>query len=161
MSRSVYGTRGSASQNVYGSVGANTQEIYGSGSLNIAIAQCIEVACPNIKEAFLALSDFIMYLQTSIPVLFPSSMIVSQFVADVAARSAVSPPVYVRLVWLEHYKNNPLYNPTPLPFNKEYIPHLLQLKEIYLRLGMNFLLDPLFKAGSGSTSKAVREVLRY
>lgn len=59
------------------------------------------------------------------------------FIGKIKAKSAVSPPMYVRLLWIDN-------NPGEV-FDKNNPYHILQLTDMYLQINEDWTQDPLLK----------------
>lgn len=62
---------------------------------------------------------------------------VKMFIGKIKAKSAVSPPMYVRLLWIDN-------NPGEV-FDKNNPYHILQLTDMYLQINEDWTQDPLLK----------------
>lgn len=99
--------------------------------------------CPGIRDAYLAVEESILKVQQSLQQFFEVTRAVSQFIARMSARGIVPIPIFVRLYWREH-------NPG-VRFDINNGIHRLQIKDVYLLYGWNYLTDPLFQDALGLT----------
>lgn len=84
-------------------------------------------------------------VQTMIPIVSNMQIIaetfvmntVKMFIGKIQAKSAVSPPMYVRLLWIDN-------NPGEV-FDKNNPYHILQLTDMYLQINEDWTQDPLLK----------------
>ncbi len=84
-------------------------------------------------------------VQTMIPIVSNMKIIaetfvmntVKMFIGKIQAKSAVSPPIYARLLWID---NNPGET-----FDKNNPYHILQLTDMYLQINEDWTQDPLLK----------------
>jgi hypothetical protein len=94
-------------------------------------------------EALIALENNIFLTQQALQQYYQPDRAVSEFIAKMYARCSVPPTIFVRLAWREQY-------PTTV-FNINNPFHRLQIKDIYLIYGFDYLKDPLFKDTLGLT----------
>ncbi len=84
-------------------------------------------------------------VQTMIPIVSNMQIIaetfimntMKMFIGKIKAKSAVSPPMYVRLLWIDN-------NPGEV-FDKNNPYHILQLTDMYLQINEDWTQDPLLK----------------
>lgn len=107
--------------------------------------QCPE--CPNIMGAFQNLQNLLFNVGRTVQTFFPSASIVSVFRAPMGVRAYLGPALFVRMVWRQTHSG--------VSFDVDNPIHRLQIKDIYLVYGMDYLNDPLFKDALGLTLRFV------
>lgn len=101
----------------------------------------------RINMSFKKVADRLLsaVVQTMIPIVANMQIIaetfvmntVKMFIGKIPAKSAVSPPIYARLLWID---NNPGET-----FDKNNPYHILQLTDMYLQINQDWTQDPLLK----------------
>ncbi len=101
----------------------------------------------RINMSFRKVADRLLaaVVQTMIPIVADMQIIaetfimntVKMFIGKIKAKSAVSPPMYVRLLWIDN-------NPGEV-FDKNNPYHILQLTDMYLQINEDWTQDPLLK----------------
>lgn len=101
----------------------------------------------RINMSFKKVADRLLsaVVQTMIPIVANMQIIaetfvmntVKMFIGKIQAKSAVSPPIYARLLWID---NNPGET-----FDKNNPYHILQLTDMYLQINEDWTQDPLLK----------------
>ena len=94
-------------------------------------------------DALLALSSLFSVLENAINVFIPSTSIVAPMIAPMSAKATVSDKVFIRLAWRQEYPG--------AVFHPDNLLQRLQIKELYLQYGMDYMNDPLFKDDLGLT----------
>lgn len=92
--------------------------------------------CPPLDSLFVNLETMIFRVEQAIQEFFPSITVVSTFIAQMDVRAYVPPTIFVRLMWRQ---NNP-----GVVFNIENPLQRLQIKDIYIVLGFDWTVDPMF-----------------
>lgn len=103
---------------------------------------CFE-PCAGIIDSFIALELAIYNIECALQQYYQPNRAVAEFIAKMSARCSVPPVIFVRLVWRE--------TNVGVAFNINNAIHRLQIKDIYLRYGFDYLGDPLFKDVLGLT----------
>jgi hypothetical protein len=101
----------------------------------------------RINMSFKKVADRLLsaIVQTMIPIVSNMQIIaetfimntMKMFIGKIKAKSAVSPPMYVRLLWIDN-------NPGEV-FDKNNPYHILQLTDMYLQINEDWTQDPLLK----------------
>lgn len=105
---------------------------------------CVDVKCPDLKPAFLALSSYIKETSEVVGTCYNRPGVVSNFIAAIRGTMYMSPKLLIRLWWRQTY-------PTNL-FDVNNLFHRLQIKDLYIAYGYSYEIysqDPLFKDALG------------
>jgi hypothetical protein len=121
---------------------SSLHNIYGGGAMYYTVPTILlpDTCC---VDALLALSTLFSVLENAVEVFFPSSSVIAPMIAPMSATAGVSEKVYVRLIWRHEYEG--------MMFSPENLLQRLQIKDIYLQLGLDYTNDPLFKDALGLT----------
>lgn len=131
----IVSDRGMSTKPIYG--GAST---YVSTTTSTTSTYVVDTCC---KDALLALTFLFSAIENVVDIFFPSLSIIAPMIAPMGARAGVSEKVYVRLIWRHEYEG--------IIFHPENLLQRLQIKEIYLRYGWDYTVDPLFMDPIGLT----------
>jgi len=97
----------------------------------VCVPQCDE----ELEDALQDLYTFFDLVKGTIKQFFQAKGIVAQKIADMTASIYMSPPLFVRAVWVQRHKGILFDMDDPSCNN--------QLKDIYLEFGMEWFQDPI------------------
>lgn len=109
--------------------------VYGAGDKLFNIPNIDPDTC--CRDALLALSNLLSVMQNAINYFIPNTAILAPMIAAMGGKATVSDKVFVRLTWRKENQG--------VVFKADNLLQKLQIKDIYLRYGMDYTKDPLFK----------------
>ena len=134
--KSIYGVKSQGSVSINGS-GAGYS---GMGSMGcpdiIPITDCTDTV--SLNEFLKLIENLYDIIETS----FPSAEAISSFIAQFTAPAKVNPFTYVRFAWIKENPGKKLY-----PSRNA----ALEIKETYLKNGLDWTQDPLILTYLGSS----------
>jgi hypothetical protein len=94
-------------------------------------------------DALIALSSLFSAMEQAINVFFPANAVVAPMIAPMGASATLSDKLFVRITWRQEYPG--------MIFNPDNLIQRLQIKDMYIRYGLDYTADPLFLDAIGVT----------